>query len=824
MQSLWQDLCYGLRLLRKNRGFSVVVVLILALGIGSNTAIFSVLDPLLIRKLPVQNPDELVWINSIGTLGPAEISEIETYYAYRDRSQVFSSVLAFSRMAPYDIRHDGRTTSATAEMVSPNYFTALGIEPFTGRLFSDIEANGPAMIVLSFDFWKREFHSAPGVVGEALSFADQSDATRSASTKFRSYLIAGVAPPGFSGTEVGRSPDFFVPLGATQLPSQDYWQTDGVTILARLKPGVSIAQAQAELEPILQVAEKASELPEIERNERYAHVLVTPAGRGISEARAKFSLPGRILMGVVAFLLLIACANVASLLLARGTARKREFTLRLALGAGRWRMIRQLLAESMVFAILGTAAGLVLGQWTTRALVAALSTQQLPIVLATAFNRRTLFFAAAVSVITVFLCGLAPAVAATRGELAADLKTNGAGFHGSTVQSRLGGILIVAQVALSAMLLAGAGLLLHSLFKLETLNAGFDRDKVLIVSVNGYSASRDRVQVAGFYDQLIEQVRQLPGVRSASVSSFTPISGKEVGVNIVVEGRPLHPGEVANERFVGVFPGYFATMGIPLLAGRDFTREDAHSNSPSYQSTNVAIINRTMARRFFGDNSPLGKHFRFVEGKRPPIEIVGVVADSKYNSLREGPTDFFYIPGTHGDLVIRTSRSASLLEEPLRQILHSLDGSVTVTSIRTLRQQIDESIHSDRLISALCGAFSFLALALSCVGLYGALAFRVARRTSEIGLRMALGARPNDIFRLVVRYGMGLTVAGLLLGVFAVFSAGSLLTSVLFGVNRADPLAFLGVSATLMLSAFIACCLPARRAMTIEPIVALRNE
>ena len=824
MQSLWQDIRYGLRLLRKNPGFTVVAVLTLALGIGANTAIFSILDPLLLRKLPVQNPDELVWVNSAGTLGPAEISEVETYYAYRDKAQVFSSVLAFSGIAPYDVTHDSQTTSAKGELVSANYFTVLGIRPFAGRLFSDADQHLSATLVLSFDFWQREFDSDPDVVGKALSFGDQTDASRTGSATTRSYVIAGVAPPGFFGTEVGKSPDFYMPLGAADLPSQDYWQTHGVTILARLKPGVLIPQAQAGLDPLLYEVEKTSALPEIERNENFARVLLTPAARGLSEARTKFSLPARILMIVVALLLLIACGNVANLLLARGTARRREFTVRLALGAGRWRVIRQLLAESTILALAGTAAGLLVGQWTSRLLVASLSTRQLPVLLATSLNRRSLFFTAIVLVLTVLVCGLAPAVFATRGELAADLKTQGAGYRGSVAQSRLGSFLIVAQVALSMTLLAGAGLLLHSLFNLETFDAGFDRDKVLIVTMNGYSASRTRDQVAKFYDQLIDRVRQLPGVRSASVSSFTPISGKEVGVNVVVEGYTLRQGEVANERFVGISPEYFDTMGIPLLAGRDFTREDAHSNSPSYQSTNVAIINRTMAHRFFGDGSPLGKHFRFVEGNRPPMEIVGVVADSKYNTLRESPTDFFYIPGTHGDLMLRTNGSAKTLAGPLREILHSLDSSVTVTGIRTLRQQVDQSLHPDRLIAALCGAFSLLALALTCVGLYGALAFDVARRTSEIGFRMALGADRRDIFRLVMRHGMGLAFAGLVLGIFAVLSAGSLLASILFGVKQADPLSFWGVSVVLLLSAFLASYVPARRAMAVDPIASLRDE
>jgi putative ABC transport system permease protein len=487
-------------------------------------------------------------------------------------------------------------------------------------------------------------------------------------------------------------------------------------------------------------------------------------------------------------------------------------------------VIRQLLTESTLLAIAGALAGLGVGQWTSRLLLASLSTRQLPVVLSTALNVRTLLFTAGTLTFTVIVCGLAPSLAATRGELAEELKVQGSVSHRSSTQSRLGSVLIVAQVALSVMLMAAAGLLLHTLYNLATFNAGFDRDKVLIVTMNGYSASRTRDQVAQFYGQLLDRVRELPGVHSASYSSFTPVSGKEVGINVVVEGYTLQPGEVANERFVGVSPAYFETMGIPLLAGRDFTEEDMHAESPSSLATTAVIINRTMAHRFFGNGSPLGKHIQFVEGHHPQLEIVGVVADSKYNNLREPPSDFFYIPGTHGDLEIRTDGSAKTLAGSLPTIFHSLDSSVSITGIRTLRERVDESLHSDRLIAALCTTFSLLALVLTCVGLYGALAFNVARRTSEIGIRIALGARRRDIFGLVVGQGLRLTVIGSVLGIVAALAAGSLLASMLFAVKQTDPLTFLGVSIVLLSAAVLACYIPAHRAMRVDPMIALRYE
>jgi predicted permease len=822
--SVLADCRFGLRQLRSSPVFTIVAVMTLALGMGANAAVFSILDPLLLRKLPVRDPDQLVWVNSAGTLGPAEISETNTFYLYREKATVLTDVLAFSGVAPYNVKHGGRTSIADGQLVSGNYFSALGVRPFAGRLFEQTDERGPAAIVLSFDFWRREFDSNPRTIGSALRFGEQSDASHTGSSPERSYTVIGVSPPGFFGAEVGKSPDFYVPLGSAGLPSQDYWQTEFVTILARLKHGVTLAQAQDALNPLLQEAEKISSLPEIERQESFARALLTPAARGLSIAREKFSLPARILMIAVALLLLIACGNIANLLLARGMSRKREISVRLALGAGRWRVVRQLLTESALLAAMGTIAGVLIGQWLARLLVASLSTPQLSIVLATDWNVRLFVFLAALLAFTVLIGGLFPALSATRTELSEELKVLGGGTHRSLSRSRFGRALIVGQVALSTMLLAGAGLLLRSLYNLETFDAGFDRDKVVTVRLNGYASSRTRDQVASLFHQLVERTRQLPGVHSVSYSGFTPISGKEVGVNVIVEGYTLKPGETANERFVGISPNYFETMGISILAGRDFTEADTHSDSPSYQSTNVAIINRTMSHRFFGYTNPVGKHFRFVEGNRPPLEIVGVVADSKYNNLRERATEFFYVPGTHGDLEIRANVPAATLAGPLRTIVNSLDSSITLTDIKTLREQVDESLHSDRLIAVLCGIFSLLALALTCIGLYGMLAFDVARRTSEIGIRLTLGANPADIFRLIVGQGIALTIAGVVLGIAGGVSASSLLASFLFGVHHTDPLTFVAVSLALFCAAVAACFLPASRAMRVAPVVALRNE
>lgn len=815
---------FALRMLRKNLVFTLTVVFTLALAIGANSAIFSVLDPLLLRKLPVPEPDQLVWINSTGTLGAAETSESETFELYREQASAFSSVVGFSRVAPYNVTHDGHIGQAKGEFVSGNFFDGLGLNPYAGRLLERSDEGGSPAVVLGFGFWKNEFHSDPSVIGKPVALSYRTGASSSSSVPERTYLVVGVAAPRFFGAGVGESPDFYIPSGSADWPGGDALHSSRwMTILGRLKPDVTVTQAQAGLEPLLRQAAARSSIPPVELREFFERPLLLSAARGISSVREKLSLPGRLLMCVVALVLLIACGNVANLLLARGAARSREFSIRLALGAGRKRIAGQVLMESSLLAFGGTILGLLVGQWTGRALVASLSSRQLPIVLNTDMNRRSLFFTAGVLVVTTVLCGLAPALAASRSGSDIALRGTGASAVAPGSRSVTAKLLLIGQVALCTTLLAAAGLLLHTLFNLETFNAGFDRDKVLVVSLSGYAADT-RVQGAEFYGRLTDRVRELPGVRSVSCSGIVPISGQETGINVIVEGYALAPGESANERFVGVCPGYFQTMGIPLLAGREFTEADVHPESASFQSISVAVINRTMARRFFGDASPIGKHLRFVQGHWPALEIIGVVADSKYKDLREGPTEVFYIPGTRGEIEIRTEASAKTLAAPLQRIVAALDPSAKVEQIETLRQEVDESLHQDRLVAALCSIFSVLALVLSCVGLYGVLSFNVARRTAEIGLRMALGARSADILALIIGHGMRLVAAGAVFGAAGAIVAGTIARNLLFGLNPIDTITVGGVVLALGASGLLACYIPARRASRIEPLTALRHE
>jgi predicted permease len=813
LQTLLQDLRYTVRMLLNNPGFAVVSMLTLALGIGANTAIFSILDPLLLRKLPVQRPDELVRVDAAGTLGNAGAWEARAFERLRDQSAVFSGVMAFVPASLDEVTHDGRSGSARAEIVSANYFSVLGLRPFAGRLACQDEELGNVAI-LGFDYWRREFRADTAALGKTIV------------VQGKPAIIIGITPPEFFGMKVGEAADFYLPLapGKALSPSKSP-SLDWVLAIGRLKPGVSSALAISALQPVLRQIQAESKIPAVELRQVMDHMVLTSAAHGLSGLRHRFSLPARILMCVVGLILLIACANVANLLLAQASARRREITVRLALGAQRSRLVRQLLTESATLAVAGAMAGLLAARWTSRLIVAALSDAETHVVLSTPMNGRVLLFSLASTLLAVVVCGVAPAFAATRVDISQNLKTNAAGrSHGGP--ARLGNLLVVGQVAMSVAALVAGGMLLHSLFNLETMDVGFDRNHILALDMNGNAPGYTNERIVNFYDRLLERASALPGVRSATLSSFAPVSGRMLGINLRVEDYTQYAGEELKAFLNTVRPGYFSTLGIELLRGRDFTPQDS-PNSPR-----VVIVNRALAQHYFGDRDPIGKNIEFVEGGRK-FQIVGVVADSKYYDLREDTTDFVYIDTLQSTpahtvirdtLSVRAASNAGALRNVLPEIIRSLDKSVRITRIATLSERIDDSLHTDRLIAALCGTFSLLALALTGVGLYGILAFNVAQRTSEIGLRLALGAKRQDIFRLVVGQGMRLVLIGLLLGSATALTSTGFLKSLLFGVHRGDPLTFLGICMLLAATAALACYMPARRATRVDPLVALRNE
>ena len=820
LDSILSDSRFAFRMLRKSPGLNVIAILTLALGIGANAAVFSILDPLLLRKLPVQDPDSLVFLGNAGLWHAARhldydtaiTSELSAYGHYRDENSVFSGVVFFTGTEEYDLTRDGEASSASGETISTNYFSVLGVRPYLGRLIAPQDGEGAAafpVVVISYAYWQRAFAANPSVIGQAISLENSDwsfDLLRN-----HVYRIIGVAPPSFSGVEVGRNPDLYFPApNSGDSPAF-------ITIVARLKPGISLAQVSASLAPIYQETVRDSKLPEVEKQEDMAGLVVEPIAHGLSRVRDKFGLAAKIAMAVVGLVLLIACVNVANLLLARGISRRTELTVRMALGAGRWRLIRQMLAEATLLGLAGAIAGLLAANWTTKSLVAALSTEKLLVQLDATLDARVFAFAAAVLAITILVCGLIPAISATRSDLTPDLKVSGANAAHAVSRSRLGNLLLGAQITISAIVLVAAGLFLHSLFNLETCNLGFDADHLVAVTLSGKAAS------PALYEQLSDRVKHLPGVKAAAYSSLLPLRGV-LGINISIPGYTPRSAAETHAFLNSVSPGYFQAMRIPLLAGRDFTPQDAALRPPR-----VAIISRNLAQHYFLGKDPIGQELTSAEGgSRPALRIIGIVADSVYFDLREKPTDVFYLPygsGTvRGNLVLRASGNPATLTDAARDLIRSLDHSVKIESIETMRHQVNESLHEDRLIAALCGVFAALALVLTCVGIYGVLSFHIARRTNEIGIRMALGAHRNDILALILLRGMQILVAGLAVGVAGAFALTRVMTHMLFGVSPSDLLTYAAVGLLLLFAGLAALYFPARRAMRVDPLVALRYE
>lgn len=805
MEELLYNLRYALRLHRNTPAFSLVAVLTLALGIGANTAIFSIASPLLFRKLPVANPDQLVHIGYAGSLESTDISEIEAFRLYAENAKAFSDVIAFASIGTPEIRYGENTEEASGEAISPNYFAALGVVPVVGRLFARDDQPQSPEIVLSFPFWQRVFGGQTDVIGKSVLLHGAQ------------YAVVGVTPASFFGMTVGESPDFYLPLRNSVF--NPIW----VTVVGRLKTGVSLAAAEANLLPIFDRVKQQSLLPPDEIRQAMSRLVLTPIPRGVLEVRERLALPARILLFAVALVLLIACANVASLLLAHNSVRLREFTVRQALGAGRARIIRQLLTEVFCLAFAGTILGLFAQIWVSRLLLGALSTSRDRINLHAGLTTDVMAFSAGTMLLAVLLAGTLPALFIARSDISNGLKTQSTSTPGSLFRSGMTGF-VVMQLAFSVVLLSAAGLLLHSLLRMETVNVGMDRSHVVVTDLRG-TATLPAPRAANFYQELLARTASLPDVRSASLSAFAPMSGRELGINLKVEGYQARPGEELHAFFNQVAPGYFNTMQIPLLSGRDFDSRDGSN------STKVAIINQAMAAHFFGGSDPLGKRVKFVEGNHE-LEIVGVVANAKYNDIREQTPDFLYVDFNQfgptqirSSLLLRVSGApSSLLAGSLRRLVRSVDNSVQVFRVETMRQEIDESIHQDRLLTGLCTAFSSLALLLTCIGLFGTLSFSVASRRNELGVRMALGAMARDIFSLVVGQALRVTALGLVIGIAGSLALSVYLKSLLFEISAIDPLAYAGVAALLLLAAGLASYVPALRAMRVDPIESLRYE
>ncbi len=833
MEEFRQDLRFALRVFAKSPGFTLVVVLTLALGIGANTAIFTLMDQVLLRALPVQEPDRLVIVDAPGPFSGSSHSHSDTlepmshpmFEGLRDRSTSLAGVLAhFTTQVHLTV--GSQTDNATADLVSGTFFDVLGLKPAAGRLLSrhdDLTPGAHPVIVLSHGFFQRRFGADPKIVGQSVL------------VNGHPMTVVGVAPPGFHGVEVGESMDVFVPLmmQAQVKPTWQRgigdWRVRWLTVLARLKDGVSLEQAQAEVNVLYRqlLQEDAEHLQTKSERFRTAflqkqlHLL--PGGRGTSGLRDQSKSPLLVLMGMVGLVLLIACANVANLLLARASARQKEIALRLALGASRGRLVRQLLVESLVFAVAGGALGIAFASWTGDVLLAALPFEQTSQVFSAQPDIRIGMFALGLSLLTALVFGLVPAFQSTRLELAHTLKNEAASLLGGSAPFRFRKGLVVAQVALSLLLLIGAGLFTRSLVNLGALNPGFEPQRVLAFalnpSLNDYAPER-RLAVL---KQLQDEISAEPGVKSVSMSEVALMTNSNSSSTVVVEGYTAKEDEDMNPNNTRVAPGFFDTLGIRLVAGRDFTDADRLG------APNVAVVNETFARYFFGDKDPLGRHFSFGKDDAK-IEIVGVVKDGKAASLREKPLRFLYLPHMQsldiGEMTfyVRAAVDPEALGGRLQAIGRRVDPTLPITGLKTMRAQIRESLFVERMEAALSAAFGFLATVLAALGLYGVMSYAVALRTREIGIRIALGADRRTVLLMVLKEVAVLAGLGVAIGLPSGYGLGRLVEAQLFGLTAKDPLTFAVATTTLLVAAALAASVPALRATRVEPMTALRYE
>lgn len=822
MQTLFQDLRYGARMLVKQPSFTLIVVFTLALGIGANGVIFSLVNALLLRPLPVDKPQELAAVyTSDFSSGELGASSYPDYVAFRDRNQSFSGLVLYVPQ-PLSLNVDGVNERTFGEIVSGNYFSVLGLRPALGRGFLPEEDRKPgaaAVTVISHKFWQTRFGGDAAIVGRNIKLNGQP------------FTIVGVAPEKYTGLLRGIAVDWWVPaMMMDQLTPGNQNLTErgnrGMLLMGRLKPGVSLTQAQADFRNI--AAQLYKEWPQawenIRRQGRAVSVVPESESRIMPQARMPLMIFAALLLTVVGLVLLIACANIANLLLARAAARRKEIAIRLALGAGRGRLIRQLLTESILLALLGGSAGLALAVWGADLLMAFKPPVPIPLEINLPVDWRVLGFLAGLSLLTGIIFGLVPALAASRPEVVGALKDEGGGGAG---RGRLRGALVIAQVAVSLLLLICAGLFLRSLQNASSIDPGFDADNLLTVSMDlelqGYDEARGRQ----FSAQLLERVRAVPGIVSASLANGLPLGlGGRSGITI--EGYNSQQDEDMEVYNSTVAPGYFETLRIPMLQGRTFETQD-HAEAPG-----VAIVNEAFAKRYWPGQPPLGKRIQtgaVREGTNtaPYLTVVGVARDGKYNSLGEDATPFFYSNLTQQyasspTLIVRTAGNPTDSLATVRNAVETLDKNLPLYDVKTMRQHLGVALLPARLAGGALGIFGLLALLLAAAGLYGVMSNAVAGRTREIGIRMALGANTFEVLQLILQQGMKLVLIGLVIGLAAALALTHLLKSLLFGVSTTDPLTFGAIAGLLTLVALLACWIPARRATKVDPMIALRCE
>jgi predicted permease len=819
-ERLIEDLRYAVRTLRKSPVFTAVAVLSLALGIGANSAIFTLIDVVMLRSLPVAEPGKLVEIEKFYDNQKGGFS-YPLYQELRDRNQVFRGLLTASK-TPLRLSDEPEGAGAQGQYVSGNFFQVLGVRAWLGRTIVPEDdrlshGGGNPVAVIGYGLWQRRFGGDPAAVGKTLS------------VEGRPFTVVGVLPQGFYGLQVGQTLDFAIPIAREAQIRPQSWlgQSDygWLSVVGRLQPGVSRTRARADLAVVFHqflLAHAGGGSDPHERELALSQRLeVSPAANGLSAPRDAFSHPLLILMAAVALVLLIACANLANLLLDRASARRREMAVRLAIGAGRGRLIRQLLTESLLLSTLGGLLGLFLAWWGSAFLVSMMANGGTPLRLD--LDARVLAFTFSVSVLTSVLFGVAPALRSTRVDVGPALKEGGRAVGRDPSRAWLGKALLMAQVALSLMLLAGAGLFMGTLRNLRTMDAGFERAGILLSTIEPGAAGYHGPALANFYRALLLRVGQLPGVRACGLSLITPIAGGGVDLPAQVEGYTAAPHEDNTVYVNRVSPGYFAAFGTPLLAGRDFDWHDRPESLP------VALINESMARYYFHNASPLGRWV--VLGGGGPARIVGVVKDARYMSLREPIhrtvyMDEFQLAEMDQGLgfEVRTTTNPLQLLAPIRSEVHKIGGNVPVKNETTFDRQIDQSLMQERLMATLSGFFGALALLLAAIGTYGVLAYAVGRRTNEIGIRMALGASGGSVLWMILRETVTLVLGGIAVGLPLTLAVTRLTGKLLFGLTPADPLTLALAMFAMAVTAAAASYLPARRAARVDPMVALRYE
>jgi predicted permease len=846
--TLWQDFRFAARMLGKNPGFTLVAVLTLALGIGANTAIFSVVNSVLMRSLPVKEPQQLVFLTNPDNQGMEQgfgdgNRDFLTYTEFQELSKnndVLSGLAASaSEGGPklsVGIENQGQISEGAPVqigLVSGSYFSVLAIDPVVGRLFGtevDAVRDASPVAVVSYHFWQDQLDGNRAALGRKI---------RIRGTWFD---VIGVTPSTFSGETVGLSTDVWVPLSMQSeiYPGRDYLsleakpfhKTEWLQAIGRLKPGVGIDRANANLNAVFQqMLQLQTDQMSAEERRTFLnqHLAVVKGSRGASTLRGDFTKPLQILMAIVGLILLIACANVANILLVRSVARQRELAVRVTMGAGTWRLIRQLLTESILLAILGAALGLLLARWADAALVRLVSGGSDLIPLDVHLDFRVLMFTLSVAVLTGILFGLVPGLRAARLDINPILKGTSRGLTGGGSQAGrvpVAKILVVAQVALSLVLLVIAGQFLRSFRNLASVQIGYDSDHLLCFNVSPLSYGYKRPEINQLFQTIMDRVNALPGVRGTTLMGNGLFGGGDSNSDIsVVGGKPATAGP-QDSHWDTVGPNYFSTAGIPILYGREIGPQDSGNGQ------RVGLVNQTAARHFFGDANPIGKRIAVKTTQGPQdFVVIGVVADSKHGSVREKPQRRFYIPffnpieeANYANFLVRTSADPALAASTIRAAVKQMAGNLPPIDIQTMNQRISQSLTSDRTITELSGVFGPLAMILVCIGLYGVMSYAVTGRTGEIGIRMALGAQRKSVLWLILRESLLLIVIGVGVGVPAIFGASQWIASLLFGVKPADVAAVSLATAILFAAGTLACYFPARRAMRVEPTVALRYE